>query len=310
MDYLEIEIDSTYATISDSTLSPKDNPVLNVGRTLTNVVGAKIMEVNIPFSYYVISDRASAVNGFPENRLQLFWSVLDQYDIFIPPGNYTGTSLAAVIQTGLQAAIVAFATATFAPPATASCVFSTSTGKFTMTITQTAPTFPANAQNLVFFYAPELGTVLGFPGFTVNWTPAQSAIYTVTSTSIAQVTGPNNLYVNSKILGNICKAYIPESILSVGETNPQMAMVPINVNPGGLIWWQDPSPQEVFDTKNLFSLQKIDFYITAGTDPRPLLFNGLGYQIKLVLFIKYAEQSFSQSGTIGQNRAVLQIRPT
>ena len=312
MDYIEVEIDSTLATISNSSASAKDTPLINIGRTLTNIVGAKILEVNIPFSYYVISDRFSAINGVLENRLGLVWSGAGNETIDIPPGNYTGTSLAAVIQTGLQAVVGSFFGDPFNPPATASCTFNTASGKFTMTINQNPVGLtPVNAEALAFTYSTELGIILGFTGTTINWTPQTlSAVYTVSSINIANVTGPNNLYVNSVTLGNICKAYLPQSSLVTGETNPQMAMVPVNVNPGGIIWWQDPAPQEVFDTKNLFSLSQMDLYITAGTDPRPLLFNGLGFQIKLMLFVRYNEQGVSQAGTLGQNRAVLSIRPT
>jgi len=273
---------------------------------LTNIVGAKILEVNIPFSYYVIVDRFS-LSGTVENRLTLNWDIPGSASFDIPAGNYTGTSLATVIGALLNAVIVA--SANFIAPKSGSCTYDTSTGKFIMTVNHSAPFAPAG---LYFSCSSELAVTLGFTLDILNfiyWTPQTSAAqYTLTSTKIAMVTGPNNLYVNSRILGNVCKAYLPEGALSVGETNPQMAMVPVNVNPGGIIWWQDPAPQEVFDTRNLFSLQALDLYITAGTDRRPLLFNGLGFQVKLMLFIKNNEQSTSQAGTLGQNRSVLSIR--
>lgn len=267
------------------------------------------MEVNIPFSNYIISDRLSS-SGALENRLTLNWDTPGAASLDIPPGNYTGTSLATVIGTFLNNTIVA--SIDFTAPKSGSCTYDTSTGKFTMTVNHSAPLVTAG---LYFVCSSELAVTLGFTlqaiSNSIDWTPqAAAAQYTLTSPNIAMVTGPNNLYVNSVLLGNLCKAYLPQSTLVTGETNPQMAMVPINVNPGGIIWWQDPAPQEVFDTKNLFSLSQLDLYITAGTDPRPLLFNGLGFQIKLMLFVRYTEQGISQSGTIGQNRAVLQVRPT
>jgi hypothetical protein len=134
--------------------------------------------------------------------------------------------------------------------------------------------------------------------------------YTWVLPYVAQITGPNNLYINSVTIGNICKAYIPESQLSVGETNPQLAMVPVNVNPGGVIWWQDPVPNEVFDTKNLYSLSRVDFYLTAGTNRNPIKLNGLGFQLKLIVYVKNNESGTSMSGSLGQNRAVLQVQPT
>jgi hypothetical protein len=311
MDYIELEIDSTYATVSDSTLTPQDNPIVNVGRTLTNIVGAKILEVNIPFSYYVITSQINSVTNLPENQFNL--RAHANVSMAITPGNYTGTSLAAELQSKISAATNVPGSDFDSP--TTSVTYSTVTGKFNIVITQVSNIGGITAVDL--FFAELFQPFQPLPkllGFTSNVATAVATsgntVFTWTFSNIANVTGPNNLYVNSKILGNICKAYLPEGLLSVGETNPQMAMIPVNVNPGGVIWWQDPAPQEVFDTKNLFSLQRLDLYITAGTDPRPLLFNGLGYQIKLMLFIRNSEQGLPQAGTIGQGRAIMQIRPT
>jgi len=297
-------------------LSALDTPLINIGRTLTNIVGVKILEVNIPFSYYPVSTQINVSTNLPENQFS-FQIPGDSANIIIPPGQYTGLTLAAAIESQLTAAITMFnllpsPLTTFL---TGTCSFSTVTGKFTMVVTLLNPTGVATPMNFLFQTPPTpLHPLAKLLGFTSNSIPAvatgANTIFTWSATNAATVTGPNILYVNSVILGNLCKAYLPQSILVTGETNPQMAMVPVNVNPGGIIWWQDPAPQEVFDTKNLFSLSQLDLYITAGTDPRPLLFNGLGFQVKLMLYVRYIEQGISQSGTIGQNRAVLQIRPT
>ena len=325
MDYIEIEIDSSYTLISDSALTPKDNPVVNIGRTLTNIVGAKILEVNIPFSYYAITDNVITVTGQTQNSFYVIFSgaAISYFYVVIPPGNYTATALATEIQTQFVAASVNFPFTGGAP----TCTYSATTGKFTFTMIQTTPGFVTFGQ-MVFSELYDGNPVDLFQfgdtiplqplaillGFTSNVPVAVVTggvtIFTWAAPSVANVTGPNHLYVNSKILGNICKAYIPESSLVTGETNPQMAMLPVNVNPGGIIWWQDPAPHEVFDTKNLFSLQKLDLYITSGTNPTPLKFNGLGFQVKLLLYVKFPDQGFSQSGTVTQNRAVMQIRPT
>jgi len=316
MDYVEIEIDSTLATISDSSLSPLDNPVINIGRTLTNIVGAKVMEVNIPFSCYPITDQINADTNLPENRfLVQTLSGIGSFNITIPAGFYTATTLAAAMQTQFAAGIALAINyvVDFTAPTTATVVYNSVTGKFIFTATQTAPAGPTDLQ-LVFSSGTSLhplARLLGFTSNTVQFTTSLAdTVFTLTPSNIASVTGPNILYVNSRLLGNICKAYLPQSSLVTGETNPQMAMIPINVNPGGIIWWQDPNPEEVFDTRNLFSLQSLDLYMTWGTDPRPLRFNGLGFQVKLVLYVKSNSQGLSQSGTLSQNRAIMKIRPT
>ena len=325
MDYIEIEIDSTLSALSNTSASSLDTPLVNIGRNLTNVVGAKILEVNIPFSYYTINNTPTPRTLRQQNSFSVAWKigfVNSQFSITIPPGNYTSTQLATEIQTQLVAQ-------TALPPlvgGSGTCTFNSNTGKFVIQITQAAPG-PVTALKIVFSeFVPPFGPIVLF-GDTIPLQPLASLLgftsnvpdavvtggglaFTWDPPSVANLTGPNNLYVNSVLLGNLCKAYLPESSLVTGETNPQMAMVPVNVNPGGIIWWQDPAPHEVFDTKNLFSLTRIDLYITAGTNPTPLLFNGLGFQVKLLLYVKFPDQGFSQSGTIAQNRAVMQIRPT
>jgi len=274
------------------------------------------MEVNIPFSCYPITDQINADTGLTENKFEVqTLSGVGSFTITIPIGFYSATTLADVIQTQL-ATEIAFAPnyiVDFTPPTSATVVFNSVTGKFIFTVTQTAPAGPTDLQ-FVFSQGTSLhplARLLGFTSNTIVFTPSLAdTVFTLTPPNIATVTGPNILYVNSRILGNICKAYLPQSTLVTGENNPQMAMIPINVNPGGIIWWQDPNPEEVFDTRNLFSLQSLDLYMTWGTDPRPLRFNGLGFQVKLVLYVKSNSQGVSQSGTLSQNRAVMKIRPT
>jgi hypothetical protein len=319
MDYIEFEIDSTYATVSSITgFTPQDAPSIALGRNLTNVVGAKIMECNIPFSYYQVSAQLDLLrkSAYPENlfTINLGGFSVPRYDVTVPEGFYNATTLCAAVKLAIETSWLTPVGGDLLPGAkTVTVTYSTVTGKITIVINSVAGFF-TDQLNLIFSlssYPSSLAQTLG--AANQNLAPmigTSPFVTTWTLPYIAQITGPNNLYINSSTLGNICKAYIPESALSTGETNPQMAMVPVNVNPGGVIWWQDPVPNEVFDTKNLYSISRVDFYLTAGTSSNPLKLNGLGFQLKLVLYIKNNESGTSMSGSLGQNRAVLQVQPT
>jgi hypothetical protein len=84
---------------------------------------------------------------------------------------------------------------------------------------------------------------MGFaPGFTNG--PVTGGNVIITSNSI-QITGPNYIYVNSSLLGSSCKLYLPQGNDSTkGTLSFQMAKIPVNCNPNGVINWIDPDPQK------------------------------------------------------------------
>jgi len=315
MDYIEFEIDSSYAaTSSVYGYAATDTPSVDLGRTLTNVVGAKIVEANIPYTYYPVCATTDPVRKIKEN---VFWiqnqTILDnRFECTIPEGFYTATTLAAAMKFAIENPVQIGAIPMFGAPYTATVTFTELTGRFTVSVIAASYLVSGGVMDMVFSpedYPSQLAQTFGARNRNHSNVVSPAGLMW-DFPYVAQVTGPNNLYINSDILGNVCKAFIPESSLTTGETNPQMCMIPVNVNPGGVIWWQDPVPNEVFDIKNLFSISKVDFYLTAGTVKLPLKLNGVGFQLKLILYVKNREEATSSAGTMSQNRSVLQIRPT
>ena len=69
-----------------------------------------------------------------------------------------------------------------------------------------------------------------------------SATALIVAPNAASVTGPNYIYLNSMKLGQLTNLYLPQGAVNLGGGNAgtQIAKIPVNVQPGGIIFWQDP----------------------------------------------------------------------
>jgi hypothetical protein len=269
--YFEYEFDSLDATTSNSqSAASTDWPTFSMERPLNDLAGIKVLEVQIPFSFYVFSR---------ENNTFLISILAGLYSVAIPVGNYTYTSLQQALQDALNSATGSSFTVTY----------SITTGKYTIvnnaaadfTLKFGAPTGDDGSSNPRYF--------LGFNGGN-----STSSGASLTSQNVALVTGPNYLYLNSEALGTLVQLYLPSSAeLSQGGLGPEMAKIPINCNPGGVIFWQDPDPTKWFDVESLFTLQNVDFYFTLGNYSlqKPLRFNGLGFSIKLGIVVNSEQRT-------------------
>jgi len=215
--------------------------------------------------------------------------------VTLPIGNYNQAQLIPLMAAALSAA---------SPGAyTYSVTYDTPTQKFTFynNATITHPysfTFglPTNSGNV----NPRL--YIGFPGGT---TSAASFLASGTNKgnvlmapNVASVTGPNYIYVNSSKIGQLTNIYLPTGAFNLGGGNsgPQMAKIPVNVLPGGVIYWQDPDAQKWFDLENLQQFDQIDFFLTLGntTTQAPLQLNGLSFSLKLGVLLNKQNHTDTQ----------------
>lgn len=270
LQYNEFYFDSNDTqTPAIGTVASTDWPMFTLARPLSNVAAVKILEVQIPFSYYVFNSN--------NNTFRLTESGgTGPANVFIPAGNYTTSTIIGVLQSALGAASTTTPTRTYTVSYTASTqkfLITASAGSFTLTFGSTGDTGSTNPR---FF--------LGFPaGDTVSSSTVMNSPNTV------NLTGPNYLYVNSNAIGTLCQVYLPAGAHNNGNggIGPQMAKIPVNVNPGGIINWTDPDPQKWFDLEDLFNFANIDFYLSAGSgdSQNPLQLNGQSFSLKLgVLF--------------------------
>lgn len=278
--YYEIELDSLDAlNTAGNGSATTDWPLFYLGgkEPLRNVAAIKILEVQIPFSWYVFN---SGNNTF------LLTEIGGTATVTLPIGNFTSSQLTTL----LAAALTSVSPGGFNYTVT----YDSTTQKFTFFNNASSTSIfgftfglPTNSGNV----NPRL--YIGFPGgitTTLNFLSSgtNKGNYMV-APNAALVTGPNYLYINSNRVGQLTNLYLPKGAFNLGGGNsgPQMAKIPIPVLPGGVIYWQDPDPQKWFDLENLQQMDQIDFYLTLGntTTQTPLQLNGLSFSLKLAVLL-------------------------
>lgn len=310
--YYEFELDSLDATSSfNGSDLATDWPFFEVAAKgpLRDVVAIKVLEAQIPFSFYVFN----SVN----NTFILTEDSDPPVTVTIPVGNYTSGTLATALQTALNAVHVG--------GGSYNVTYSSLTDKFTFSISgggSTAYTFTFGAGTGIPGVQPNSGNRnprlwIGFPpGVTSSTT---SSPFTITSPNTVLITGPSYIYVNSAKLGSDVDVFLPAGAFNLGggKAGPQIAKVPVNCNPGSTIYWQDPDPQKWFKFDQLQSLNGFDFYLTLGntTSQLPLKLNGLGFSLKLGILMlqKTSVDSViptAQNGRVSRREGPKRPRPT
>lgn len=323
-DYYEYEFDSKDTSdtldVPDTTLVtplPQSQLVLNwplftIGRPNEGTISAmKILEVQIPFSFYPVN--------LTNNRFILTedaTALQVRFTIIIPPGQYSATLLASTIQ-DLMNAVTTYTASGSPTPYTVT--YNTITKKFTFDLNIVTPSVPFVAQfQLVFvsalpppFVLASANLLMGFEKttYTSVSVPGPGATnLQIQAPFVTQVTGPDYLFINSNKMGQTLKLHLPAGAFNEGQIGPQMAKVPINVNPGGVIFWQNSDPQKWFNIDGLDTLYKIDFYCTLGNTPYHIDFNGSSFSLKLGVLINRTGKVDQQSGLTSEGRVLKRMR--
>lgn len=202
--YYEYEFDSSdaYQPFSSGELST-DWPKFNFIRTLKNIAAVKILEAQIPFTWYVFNDK--------NNQFWLQENLNPPVLVTIPVGNYNTTNLTAQLKTSLDS----------------------SAGVFTYTVnflgvTPTGPTlnkfsFTNSDASLggyfKFIFGPEIATGAEIKYYLgMNETNTSSlgtgAAFTnlLLSPNVVNITGPNYVYINSNEIGSLTSLFIPDGL--------------------------------------------------------------------------------------------------
>ena len=324
LQYLELELDSQdYTQGYEFGVSALDWPEFQIGgkQPLVNIGAMKIVEVQVPFTWYTVTTNN---NTFTVWELGLGSGVDGGFVYYpttltIPPGNYDTTSLGTAMSLALQGSF--FSTYTpghsFTPPGgvektipfkliSYTFVYNPTTGIYQINVVAGNAnskqgyfnfyfTFPASTNEV-----SSLAFVIGGPtngnGTSNSYlSPGASATilippyYTIGfMKNIVNLTGPSYMYLNSRKLGPVFNIYLPrgQGTQNSGNAGPQIAKIPVNVNPGGVIYWSDPDISKYFDLAALNSLTQLDLYFTLGNDTLyPVLFNGASFSVKIVLLI-------------------------
>jgi len=308
-DYYEIQLDSRDAkntlyekSTGDPILAGRQDeknitnwPLYTIGRPISGIAALKVIEAEIPFSYYVVNE---SNNRFVVNENGGAFQPV----ITIPPGNYTASTLASTLQGLLNAATSYFASVS---PTVYTVTYDNITGKFTFDLNITVSMF-TGFSFITYGAGPIALLGLGhFPdviNFSVNPTGLGLFSYRLVSFFVAEVTGPNYLYINSNLQGQSVGFYLPDSSWTRGQISPQIAKIPVTVNAGGVIFYKDPDPQKWFDVENQVNLVNIDIYCTLGNSPQKIDFNGVGFSIKLGILTTRLQRTNNMSGLTSEGR--------
>lgn len=272
-EYVEIDFDSYDTDVSFDINYTSDNwPLFRLGRPLSNIAAMKIVSAEIPFSYYVINLQnqtftLTAVGGLTSI-------------ITIPIGNYTGNSLASIIN------------ANASWPATLTVSYSSVTNRLSIQNTGVTVTW-----YLSFGITGDNGSTN--PRFALGFGAGNSSNIAPSTTLLApfviQISGPNYLFLNSTLFGQSFNLYLAEGANNNGLNGPQLCKIPVTTNAGGVIFYNDDTDFTWFEMEDLNTFNQIDFYITIGNvlGNIPADFNGGNISLKLGLLIKRDLKQFS-----------------
>lgn len=303
--YYEFVLDSLDCRDPTTTGVSKTNwPLFKIGgrRPLQNIAAVKIIEAQIPFTFYVFETY--------NNTFVLQETAQADVSIVIPVGNYTITEMITTLGDALTLASLSGFTYTIS--------YDSITQKMTIWNNElvTAPF------SLKFGDVGDSGELspsqsLGFPT-GVTPTSGFSAVLVgtnrgdfVISPFVIMLTGPNYLYINSRKLGALTDLYLPQGAVNLGNGNagPQVAKIPIDRQPGDVMYWQDPDPTKWFDLENLPNLTEIDFYITLGNTSQVLDLKGQPFSLKVGIIENLLTTTELSKGGNHNERVVKRMRP-
>jgi hypothetical protein len=184
-------------------------------------------------------------------------------------------------------------------------------------VLQFSPEAPATGFTMTFGPVGDNGNFnprlfLGFESGTTSSTFVPGTGAVINAQNFSQVTGPNYVYLNSRKLGALVDLYLPSgaSNIGAGNTGAQIAKIPVSVQPGGTIFWQDPDPMKYFDFENLINLSDLDLYLTLGNSSNqvPLQLNGLSFSVKIGVLVNKQVSNNLLGGNVSANRVFARMQ--
>jgi hypothetical protein len=132
----------------------------------------------------------------------------------------------------------------------------------------------------------------------------------VVSPNAIMLTGPNYLYVNSRKLGSLVDLYLPQGARNLGNGNagPQIAKIPVDKQPGDVMYYKDPDTMKWFDMENLPQLTELDFYLTLGNTSQVMDFNGQPFSLKLGIIENLLTKTEISQGSGHMGHVVKRLR--
>lgn len=264
LEYIELALDSYDSSASSLNVSKTDWPTFYFKVPLLNIAGIKIIQAEIPFSYYT-------VNRY--NNTFILKEGPSTATVTIPVGNYSTITIPATLSAALNAVSPSGHTYTVAYSIPMQkLVITSSSGDFTLTFGSADDTGNTNIRILLGMQAADNTSVSS----------------TLISPNVVQLSGPNYLYLRSNSLTQV-PLILPQGAVNNGGGNEgnQICRIPVNVNPGDVIYYTDPHPIRWSSLSNLNQLQQLDLYLSMGNESSdsPLELNGLSFSVKVGLLL-------------------------
>lgn len=315
LEYTEFEFDSFDCFQSyDPGFYTEDWPNFYLGKPLTNVAAIKVLEAQIPFTYYVFN---TSNNTFDLEEYTVGGTVPSgELLVTIPPGNYNTVTILPALISALNAASASgsnsFTYTALYNSSTMTLVFSNSDATMGDYFTFVFGTGINNSG------ATNPRLWLGFAG-GANYSTSNSGgagTEVLTGPRVINLSGPNYCYINSRSFGALVHLYLPgNGVLNptgAGADGPQICKVPMTAGAGQVCDWQDPDPLKWFDVGNTTISGTMDFYITLGTSTYeyPLEFNGGSFSLKLGILTNTSSHNDWLGGGKQNNRVMTRTWPT
>lgn len=271
-EYFELSCDNYDATVPGGQLwrgtsSPLNEIVYSWPKFYWNekspdIVGMKVLEM----SFQNVWDTVNTINN---SFIYTIGGVPST--ITIPVGFYTGTTMAAALQTAISAITAGF-TVTF--NATLQVFV------FTQTVSATPWSFTFSNKQTLYFHM----------GFIPNSIVSTSGVGSnFNSPLVASPEGPRYLYLNSRIMGPLINFNLTDG--NIGSSGgPQIAKIPVTGVKNGYFSYTDSNPTMFFDFFAGTKFETFDLYLTLGSDQdqSPLDMKGSPWSVKLG-FISYRD---------------------
>ena len=217
------------------------------------IMAMKVISAEIPNVWDVINTNNNTLvytyNGTPTT-------------ITLATGTFTGAQIATALQTAISAVTAGF-----------TVTYDSTLLKFTFT--QTVAVLP---WTISFPTTSSLFAIVGFlAGSSQGGTGAGSS---TVSSIVAQVSGPNYLYLNSRTLGPQINFNLTEDAVG-GNGGPQICRIPINASRNNVVLYTNPNAQDFFDCF-AESVNQFDLYLTLGPEAQqtPLDMKGVSWSVK------------------------------
>lgn len=217
------------------------------------IMAIKIISAEIPNVWDVINTKNNTLvytyNGVPTT-------------ITIATGTFTGAQIATALQTAISAVTAGF-----------TVTYDATLLKFTFT-----QTVAVLAWSISF---PTINSLYSIVGFLAGSSQGGTGAGTSTISSIvAQVNGPNYLYLNSRTFGPQVNFNLTEDAVG-GNGGPQICRIPINAARNAVVLYVNPNAQDFFDCF-AESVNQFDLYLTLGPDQTqtPLDMKGVSWSVK------------------------------